>query len=102
MFGMKKKNGLIANVIKDKCRNCGYCMRVCPHKALGSEMVNGKACTFVNRPTQCTGCRRCVLRCPEQAIELIARNVEPPISSPLYLSRFLNSVIWSDIVYAGL
>ncbi|MDR0811592.1 MAG: 4Fe-4S binding protein [Paludibacter sp.] len=69
MFWNNKK--FIANVIENKCTNCRCCVRICRHHALHTAEVNGKVLTFVNRPERCTGCGKCAINCPNNAIELI-------------------------------
>ncbi|MDR1346214.1 MAG: 4Fe-4S binding protein [Bacteroidales bacterium] len=64
---------LIADVIEDKCCNCGVCVEICRHHALVTDKVQGKTCTFLDDPKKCTGCGRCVRICPSRAIEMVER-----------------------------
>ncbi|MDR1225255.1 MAG: 4Fe-4S binding protein [Tannerella sp.] len=71
MFWNKSK--LIADVIADRCCNCGACVRFCRHRALEIAEVQGKTYTFVNDPNKCAGCGKCVLICPGRAIKMVER-----------------------------
>jgi MinD superfamily P-loop ATPase len=71
MFWGKSK--LIANVLEDNCCNCSCCVHICRQNALKTAVVQEKTVTFVDRPERCTGCGKCVVICPNQAIELIKR-----------------------------
>jgi MinD superfamily P-loop ATPase len=71
MFWSESK--LIADVIDDKCCNCGDCVVICRRRALVRAEVQGKTCTFVDNPKRCTGCGRCALICPNRAIEMVER-----------------------------
>jgi ferredoxin len=71
MFGRKRK--LIADVVEDRCCNCGECIGICRHHALVIAEIQGKTYTFVDDPNRCTGCRKCMRVCPSGAIEMIAR-----------------------------
>lgn len=68
-----KKNPLIADVLEEKCRNCGACVLICRRQALITAEVQGKTCTFVDDPHRCSGCGRCTLVCPNNAIAMIDR-----------------------------
>jgi len=59
------------NVIKERCKECGLCVFVCPTKVLdrGSER-NSRGYRYVipARPERCIGCRMCEYTCPDFAI----------------------------------
>ncbi|MDR1120109.1 MAG: 4Fe-4S binding protein [Dysgonamonadaceae bacterium] len=71
MFWKKRK--LIADVVEDRCCNCGACIGICRRRALVIAEVQGKTCIFVGDPSRCTGCRKCMQICPNRAIEMIER-----------------------------
>ncbi|MDR1130684.1 MAG: 4Fe-4S binding protein [Prevotellaceae bacterium] len=71
MFWSKSK--LIADVVEDKCCNCGKCVEFCRRRALVIAEVQGKTCTFVDDPKRCSGCGNCVRICPVQAIKMVER-----------------------------
>jgi Pyruvate/2-oxoacid:ferredoxin oxidoreductase delta subunit len=71
MFWSKSK--LIADVIEDKCCNCGNCVGICRRHALATAKVQGKTCTFVDDPQRCKGCGKCVRVCPNRAIKMVER-----------------------------
>ncbi|MDF2531640.1 MAG: ferredoxin [Clostridia bacterium] len=49
---------------KDKCKGCGLCIAVCPHRVF--TMENGKA-DIVDKD-HCMECGACALNCPFTAI----------------------------------
>lgn len=58
-------------VIRDRCKECGLCISLCPPKVLDSEKTYNR---FGYRPTYlkdrdgCIGCKICEYACPEFAI----------------------------------
>ncbi|MDR1332232.1 MAG: 4Fe-4S binding protein [Tannerella sp.] len=71
MFWSRSK--LIADIVEDRCCNCGDCVDACRRRALVTAEVQGKTCTFVDDPGKCTGCGKCVRICPGQAIRMVER-----------------------------
>ena len=61
------------NVIKERCKSCGYCIKYCPKGvlALGTE-VNSKGYEYVVpvKEEDCVGCCICGRMCPDGAIEI--------------------------------
>ena len=61
------------NVVAERCKSCGYCMKFCPKNVLevGTE-VNGKGYEYVvvARQDDCVGCLTCGRICPDGAIEI--------------------------------
>ena len=61
------------NVVKERCKSCGYCIKFCPKGvlALGSE-VNSKGYEYVQavKEEDCVGCCICGRMCPDGAIEI--------------------------------
>lgn len=51
---------------KDKCKGCGLCIAVCPHRVF--TMENGKA-DIVDKD-RCMECGACALNCPFTAISV--------------------------------
>ncbi len=51
------------NIINDKCKGCGLCVKACPFEAI--DMVNKLA--VINE--KCTACSQCIPACPFNAIE---------------------------------
>jgi 2-oxoglutarate ferredoxin oxidoreductase subunit delta len=49
------------------CKKCGICIEYCPVKVFTGEIDGTPVPTFQER---CTGCRMCVLRCPDFALEV--------------------------------
>ena len=61
------------NVVKERCKSCGYCIKFCPKGvlALGSD-VNSKGYEYVVpvKEEDCVGCCICGRMCPDGAIEI--------------------------------
>jgi 2-oxoglutarate ferredoxin oxidoreductase subunit delta len=67
---VKKSLGLI-NIIKDRCKGCGFCAEYCPRDVLEmSEEYNAKGYhpPYVKKPDDCVECHLCEMLCPEFAI----------------------------------
>lgn len=60
-------------VVAERCKSCGYCIKFCPKKvlALGTS-VNSKGYEYVTaaNPQDCIGCCICARVCPDGAIEV--------------------------------
>jgi MinD superfamily P-loop ATPase len=63
-------SGVIAEIDKDKCINCGICANVCRFKAI--PVINGKH--SINT-LNCEGCGYCEKVCPVNAINMHEQNV---------------------------
>lgn len=66
------------NVVR--CKGCGICVSVCPHKVLAIPVqgINemGYAPVAMVRPEACTGCSMCALMCPDQVLTVVERETE--------------------------
>ena len=57
----------------ETCKGCGLCAPVCQSNVIEkSATVNSKGCQFYKPDIdkECTGCKRCVLSCPDVAIKI--------------------------------
>ena len=56
-----------------KCSNCGRCAEVCTRNVLSVKKLSTGDLkeVFVENPTNCIGCLRCMSSCKQQAIEVI-------------------------------
>lgn len=64
----------VVHVIRDRCKECGLCISVCPVKilAVGDEQNSqGYRPPVVTEPDKCIGCRLCELACPDFAIFVV-------------------------------
>ncbi|MGN0796328.1 MAG: EFR1 family ferrodoxin [Christensenellales bacterium] len=63
-WGFYKLNGKFFKVKKDKCVDCGKCVRICPAKNI--SVKNGK----IKFGGNCIMCTRCSFNCPTNAINI--------------------------------
>ena len=63
-----KKQGIV-QIIPERCKDCGFCIWICPNNALSrSEEANGNGYHYPILTGQCSGCRKCEQICPDFAI----------------------------------
>ncbi len=58
---------------RERCKGCGLCIEFCPSSILeASERMNEKGFNPVasTDPSLCTGCKNCVIVCPDGAIAI--------------------------------
>lgn len=84
--------GKIAEIIPERCTNCGECEQVCRFEAI-SEKVDGGTTNYTIDPVSCEGCGVCVAVCPAKAISF-----EPHESGELFVS----STKYGPMVHAKL
>ncbi len=58
-------NRVIVNT--GRCKRCGICTEFCPAKVFTRQTDGTPVPTYQEK---CTGCRMCVLRCPDFALEV--------------------------------
>lgn len=77
------ENGNMAAVIdRDKCEDCGNCVRACPQKALDPKTG------FVDADL-CLGCGLCTSACPAGALEMVLRENLSEKIKPGQTEKFL-------------
>ena len=84
--------GKIAEIITERCTNCGECEQVCRFDAI-SEKVDGGTTNYTIDPVSCEGCGVCVAVCPAKAISF-----EPHENGELFVS----STKYGPMVHAKL
>ncbi len=60
-------------IIAERCKSCGYCVRFCPQQVLAiSSAVNSRGYEVAEavRPEACVGCAICGRMCPDGAINV--------------------------------
>ncbi len=61
------------DVIAERCKSCGYCVKFCPKKIIEiGKNVNSKGYEYVvlTDETKCIGCAICGKMCPDGAIDV--------------------------------
>lgn len=53
---------------KDRCKNCGICVVLCPKNVLKQNITEE---VIVDDISKCSGCLLCEFECPDLAIEII-------------------------------
>ncbi|MCX8082847.1 MAG: 4Fe-4S binding protein [bacterium] len=69
----------IVNVKKERCKGCGLCIEVCKQKMFCiSKLFNKMGYHYIEPEGEgknsCNGCQRCVIICPDVAIEILKKN----------------------------
>jgi electron transfer flavoprotein alpha subunit len=59
------------NIISEKCKGCGICIKECPFEALSMENVDGKK--VAQAGMACTNCGVCVEKCPSAPLSAAER-----------------------------
>lgn len=70
----QEKKTYSVDVDKEACKECGYCIEVCPVGIFtASEYLNAKGYRAVTAQFEerCIGCKRCFIACPDFAIEVV-------------------------------
>lgn len=50
------------------CKKCGICASFCPKKVYSFNELEGPR---IEKEEECTTCNKCVIMCPEMAIEIV-------------------------------
>jgi len=59
---------ITALVLKDECKLCGVCVRVCPYNAITMDKDNNIPAQVIQ--AACSGCGTCAAECPTNAISM--------------------------------
>jgi len=79
---IKPAHGQI-QVIKDRCKGCGFCIGFCPKHVLEESAdfnQKGYHFAYAARPDECAGCGLCEMICPDFAITVTAERKEEATS----------------------
>jgi pyruvate formate lyase activating enzyme len=60
--------------IKNLCQQCGQCVKICPEKAVNSELFCPEQAKIDHQ--KCTVCGKCALVCPSGALKIIGEEME--------------------------
>jgi NAD-dependent dihydropyrimidine dehydrogenase PreA subunit len=69
--GFWKQSREVLYITSEKCVGCMRCTKVCRRKVLSMVSVCGKAYATACRQEHCSQCGKCIVNCPERAIELV-------------------------------
>jgi NAD-dependent dihydropyrimidine dehydrogenase PreA subunit len=65
---------LLPVIDPQRCTGCGRCIAVCdPHVLHLQPMPDWRKISVLDNAPACTGCRKCEVRCPFDAITMAAR-----------------------------
>lgn len=67
---MGKDNRLKPEVNGKWCKRCGVCVTFCKQEVFEQDRLGRPV---IAQPEGCNGCRACLLRCPDMAIDLVER-----------------------------
>ncbi|RJQ24926.1 MAG: 4Fe-4S dicluster domain-containing protein [Peptococcaceae bacterium] len=62
------KARFVISINKERCRQCGICVRFCPKNVLAAD---GRGYIYAEQAGECIGCQACFFRCPDFALEVI-------------------------------
>lgn len=65
---------LLPLVDVQRCTGCGWCVGSCHLHLLSLETERGVKRSVLHNAGDCTGCRRCEVRCPFGAITMCGRS----------------------------
>ena len=68
----------IARIDAARCTGCGWCLPSCELHLLWLDTFQGRKTSTLHDPGACTGCRRCEVRCPFDAITMHPDPRPPP------------------------
>ncbi|WP_130862098.1 4Fe-4S binding protein [Bacilliculturomica massiliensis] len=63
---------MTVTVLKERCKGCNYCLKVCPKEAISpAQSLNnqGYECVTVDEE-RCISCGMCYIMCPESVFEI--------------------------------
>ncbi|MHB1413782.1 MAG: 4Fe-4S binding protein [Chloroflexota bacterium] len=88
-------------VDRERCTDCGLCVRTCPHSAITAESVAKGGTTL-----ECTRCGKCLDKCPKRAIDyrLVVSNAPARAAfvalAVAFLTMFVSSYVLALVTYA--
>jgi len=76
---LKKNRQFYVQVDGQACKECGYCMEVCPRSIFSpADYFNDKGHTPMQAKSseKCIGCQKCFFVCPDFAINIKEKHAE--------------------------
>lgn len=78
-YDMQEKKEYCVRIDAQACKECGYCIAVCPKNIFSQASYfnkKGYRAVQAENEAKCIGCRRCFFACPDFAIDIEEKTAE--------------------------